>query len=97
MSKNADLMSKLASQSGSTILHTRKPKQPCNLTFTVTHTLKLHSQGDVLWTSAKALAPASPIAFCSRSMRVNVALAFKASDTMAQNVYDIHPVSKYVN
>ena len=31
MTKNADLMSKLASQSGSTILRTRKPKQLCNL------------------------------------------------------------------
>ena len=54
------------------------------LAFTVNRTLKLHSHRHLLWTSAKALAPSSPIWLRFKKIFSNEVLAFKASDAMAQ-------------
>jgi hypothetical protein len=55
-------------------------------TFTVTHPFKLRSHEHLLWTSARALAPSSPIELPRKSISVKEELAFKASDAMVENV-----------
>ena len=47
---------------------------------------KLYSHGHKPWTSAKALAPSSPIWLLNRRIVSNEVLAFKASDAMASRL-----------